>query len=276
MDKGLGAKAGHDLAFLSAALGQRSEAMDGIVQEILEAIDAIAGAMGRHEDRTREVAGRVDSILKQVSRNGDAAAGTGEAAGRLEHLADKLRGVSHVFALGGGGERALEMHSSMPDIVRAAARSIEQALEGVLARREITEDELFDDDYRPIPGTRPQKFRTRFDGLTDRLFPPLQEPLLDRHPGIVYAGAVDRSGYFPTHNLRFSKPLTGDPAVDLVHNRTKRIFDDPVGRRCGNHQLPFLLQTYRRDSGEIMHDISAPIRVRGRQWGGFRIGYRAV
>jgi methyl-accepting chemotaxis protein len=38
--------------------------------------------------------------------------------------------------------------------------------------------------------------------------------------------------------------------------------------------MPYLLQTYRRDTGEIMHDMSAPIYVQGRHWGGFRIGYR--
>ena len=54
-----------------------------------------------------------------------------------------------------------------------------------------------------------------------------------------------------------------------------RIFDDPVGCRCGSHDLPFLVQTYRRDTGEVMHDISAPIVVRGRRWGGFRVGYLA-
>ena len=40
------------------------------------------------------------------------------------------------------------------------------------------------------------------------------------------------------------------------------MFDDPVGKRCGDHIQPFLLQTYRRDTGEIMHDISAPIMSR--------------
>jgi methyl-accepting chemotaxis protein len=38
---------------------------------------------------------------------------------------------------------------------------------------------------------------------------------------------------------------------------------------------PFLIQTYRRDTGEVVHDISAPIQVCGRHWGGFRIGYVA-
>ena len=62
--------------------------------------------------------------------------------------------------------------------------------------------------------------------------------------------------------------------TDTLNNRTKRVFSDPVGKRCGAHELPFLLQTYRRDTGEIMHDISAPVYVKGRHWGGFRMGYR--
>jgi methyl-accepting chemotaxis protein len=52
------------------------------------------------------------------------------------------------------------------------------------------------------------------------------------------------------------------------------MFNDPVGKRCGSHEQPFLLQTYRRDTGEIMHDISAPVYVKGRHVGGVRIGYK--
>ena len=91
---------------------------------------------------------------------------------------------------------------------------------------------------------------------------------------MTYAIACDQGGYVPTHNRKFSQPLTGDEKVDFVNNRTKRMFDDPVGKRCGDHTQPFLLQTYRRDTGEIMHDISAPVMVKGRHWGGFRIGYK--
>jgi methyl-accepting chemotaxis protein len=42
---------------------------------------------------------------------------------------------------------------------------------------------------------------------------------------------------------------------------------------------PFLLQTYRRDLGggkfTLMKDVSAPIMVQGRRWGGLRVCYRA-
>jgi methyl-accepting chemotaxis protein len=87
---------------------------------------------------------------------------------------------------------------------------------------------------------------------------------------------VDDHGYFPTHNRRYSRPLTGNYDVDLANNRTKRIFSDRTGSRCGSNKEPFLLQTYKRDTGEVMHDVSAPIYVRGRHWGGFRIGYKSA
>jgi methyl-accepting chemotaxis protein len=64
--------------------------------------------------------------------------------------------------------------------------------------------------------------------------------------------------------------------VDIVNNRTKRIFSDRTGKRCGSNTQPFLLQTYKRDTGEVMHDLSAPIYVNGQHWGGFRIGYRSA
>jgi methyl-accepting chemotaxis protein len=162
----------------------------------------------------------------------------------------------------------------MPEVVRAAAAEIGRLLDSAVDRGELKLDDLFDQSYAPIANTKPQKFNTRYDSSTDRILPALQEPLLERHREIAYAISCDRKGYVPTHNKRYCQPLTGDEARDMAGNRTKRIFSDPVGSRCGAHEAPFLLQTYRRDTGEIMHDISAPVYVKGRHWGGFRIGYR--
>ncbi|MEG2393004.1 MAG: hypothetical protein RSB64_19175, partial [Pseudomonas sp.] len=62
--------------------------------------------------------------------------------------------------------------------------------------------------------------------------------------------------------------------VDAVNNRTKRKFADRTGIRCGSHQQLVLLQTYTRDTGELMHDLSVPITIKGRHWGGLRLGYK--
>ncbi|BCS53531.1 hypothetical protein [Geobacter sp. SVR] len=62
--------------------------------------------------------------------------------------------------------------------------------------------------------------------------------------------------------------------MDLQNNRTKRKFNDRTGLRAGSNTEPLLLQTYARDTGEIMNDISTPLLVNGKHWGGVRIGYR--
>lgn len=166
-------------------------------------------------------------------------------------------------------------HSEILEAGLTAAKEIGQLFEQAIAKGTITSDALFDRSYLPIAGTNPTKYSTRFDAFTDRVLPPIQEKILQTIPQITYAGAVDNNGYFPTHNKKFSQPLTGNHDVDLMNNRTKRIFSDRTGSRCGSNTQPFLLQTYKRDTGEIMHDLSVPIYVNGKHWGGFRMGYRS-
>lgn len=164
-------------------------------------------------------------------------------------------------------------HSMIRDQARRSAHATEKMFEQAIASGQITAEALFDRQYIDIVGTAPSKFTTRFDKFTDLHMPAIQEPLLESLPEVVYAGAIDDNGYWPTHNRRFSKPLTGKPDIDLVNNRTKRIFRDRTGQRIGKNTRPFLLQTYMRDTGEVMHDVSVPIFVGGRHWGGFRMGY---
>jgi len=156
-----------------------------------------------------------------------------------------------------------------------AAKRVSELFEQSISANKISQQQLFDFNYKPFGNSVPSKFTTSFDGFTDQTLPQIQEPLLQEFSEMIYAGAVDVNGYFPTHNKCFSQPLTGNPETDMVNNRTKRMFNDPTGIRCGQHTDKFLLQTYKRDTGEIMHDVSAPIFVNGKHWGGFRIGFKA-
>ncbi|TBX22144.1 methyl-accepting chemotaxis protein, partial [Bowmanella sp. JS7-9] len=166
-----------------------------------------------------------------------------------------------------------DRNAKIREVAISAAATIADNFEQALKSGRISESQLFDSQYQPIANTDPIKYSTQFDKFTDEILPSIQEPILQQHDFIVYAGAVDRNGYFPTHNKKFSQPLTGNKDIDLVNNRTKRIFNDPTGKRCGANQEKFLLQTYKRDTGEVMHDLSAPIFVRGKHWGNIRIGY---
>ncbi|MBL8433886.1 MAG: methyl-accepting chemotaxis protein [Zoogloea sp.] len=266
------ANVGAELAHRAA--GSLGQITDG-ARQTMESIDAIAEAIGAHSREAERVVGHVREIMEGAGHNSAEARNTLDEARSLSSLAENLREINRVFKLGAAGERAMEVHRRMPELVREAAQRMGALLDQALAGRQISEAELFDENYRPLPGTRPQQYSTRFDTLTDRIFPSLQEAVLSEHDEIVYAIGTDRNAYVPTHNRCFAHAPTGDLAWDLAHCRSKRIFDDPVGRQCGQHEMPFLLQTYRRDTGEIMHDISAPVYVGGRHWGGFRIGYRA-
>jgi methyl-accepting chemotaxis protein len=159
-----------------------------------------------------------------------------------------------------------------------AAQRVGAAFEAALRDGEIRIDDLFDERYEPIPQTDPPQFMTRFALLTDRLLPPIQEPLLALTPKVVFGMCADRNGYVATHNKKHCVPQRGDPAWDTAHSRYRRIFNDRTGLASGRNRRPFLLQTYRRDMGGgnfvLLKEASAPILVLGRHWGGVRLAFK--
>ena len=256
---------------------QAAEALQQInhgAQETMDKVEAIASAIQIQSSKGASISQNMQDVLANASNNSEVATRTLAKSGELEVLAVNLKEVGTVFKLGERGVHAMSIHARMPALIQQVAKDAGRALENAVKSGAIKLDDLFDQNYVPIPNTKPQKFHTRFDALTDKVLTPLQEAMVEQHQEMAYAIGCDVNGYVPTHNKRFTKPLTGDEKVDFVNNRTKRIFNDPVGKKCGAHEQPFLLQTYRRDTGEIMHDISAPVYVQGRHWGGFRIGYR--
>lgn len=164
-------------------------------------------------------------------------------------------------------------------VTRSAAFRIAAAFEAALASGEITEAALFDTDYVPIPDTEPQQHVTRFTALTDRLLPPIQEPVIALDPRVVTCVTVDRNGYLPTHNRTFSQPQRpGAVAWNTAHARNRRIFNDRAGLTAARSTREHLLQSYERDMGGgvkvTLKEVDVPIRVHGRHWGALRLAYR--
>jgi len=233
-----------------------------------EEIQQIARASREHVETTHRIA---EAILK--IRDGMLATDIElpRVAASAMALSERAELVYDAIA----ASNAKTQHDDIQKVATAAAKRIGKLFEEAIGAGRISEGALFDRTYKPLPNTNPPKHTTQFDAFTDRVLPDVQEAILDAMPQLAYAGAVDNNGYFPTHNKKFSKPLTGDYDTDLVNNRTKRIFSDRTGKRCGANTKPFLLQTYKRDTGEVMHDLSVPIYVNGKHWGGFRVGYRS-
>ena len=138
--------------------------------------------------------------------------------------------------------------------IQSRANEIARRFEAALDAGEITEDALFSETYEPIPGTDPEQCMTPFVTLTDRLLPDLQEPMLEFDAKVVFCAAVDRNGFLPTHNIKFSKPPTDDPVWNNGNCRNRRMFNDRTGLRAGQNTRPFFLQTYRRVGDEPFRD----------------------
>ena len=233
------------------------------------AMQSIINSLNTQVQDSSEVSKAIGQMSSELSKSKEQTLQAAKDGTVLSQMAESIIGRLGRYDLG-------TIHDEIRNAAIETAGQIGCLFEEAIRRGEMSMDDFFDRNYVPIEGTSPQKYSTRFDKFTDANLPTIQEPFVQRFDDVLFAGAVDSNGYFPTHNKRYSRPLTGDYATDLVNNRTKRLFDDRTGSRCGSNTEPFLLQTYKRDTGEVIHDLSAPIYVNGRHWGGFRTGYKTL
>src|SRR5689334_11462138 len=135
------------------------------------------------------------------------AAALAPASARAQY-ATKVGGVTPVESL-------TAQEREMLGLANEFAKRTTETLEKWVAAKEVTPERLFGFLYYPVPNTDPPKFTTDYDKLSDREGPggfvDIQESIYNRAPNvIIYTVTVDKNGYLPTHNKRYSMPLTGN------------------------------------------------------------------
>ena len=128
---------------------------------------------------------------------------------------------------------------------------------------------LFDFNYREIPGTGGQKFDTSWaDALGKRIQPMLDEWDLGGKDGIIYTLPTDHNGYLAIARSASAQPMTGDPKVDAARSVHKRITvrgqELENLRKCsflsmGTFVLP--------GTTNVILVIYVPLYVDGKKWG---------
>lgn len=267
--------------------------------DVFSSIEALRAEVDRASDKVQHVGDEVkqfitnaekieeqiSTIAKSSDYNSDQLLTIRDAIGKiseqLESGTKEMKEISgQTQAIITGAEAAHESlsafamdeyHEKMYGLCLWGKKQIESILESAIEKGKLSVDDVFDTQFKPIANTNPQKFTTRYDAYADQTFPAVVDKILKENSTVLYSVAMHKSGYISTHNAR--APLSGDYERDLFGNRTKRIFTDR-GLRGANHEKSVLLQTYRREDGVVMHDISMPIYVKGRHWGGYRIGYK--
>ncbi len=158
-------------------------------------------------------------------------------------------------------------------LLREGKKEIEDIINESIKKGTISSSDIWDRNYKPIPNTNPQKYEARFADFFKKYIKPIEDKYMAKDSKLKYFVITDDRGYVPAHNSIYDEPETGDYERDLVHSRSKRIYDDPISRACINNTEPLLIQTYLRDTGNAMIDMSAPIYVDGRHWGTLRTGF---
>ncbi len=254
---------------------QRNDAVLSDMESAIRASQAQARNIMEEADRMHASIEQFGPSLQGITESvRTTTGGVASAHKRINELIDASEAVVQgTAALGNLGKDARFI-----TFVQSAANDISQIFDRAVAEGRISLEALFDQAYTPISGTDPQQVTTRFTKFTDAILPKIQEPALELDPSVVFCAAVDKNGYLPTHNAKFSQAQGADPVWNTANCRNRRIFADRVGLKAGRNMEPFLLQVYRRDMGggtfTMMKDISAPIFVGGRHWGGLRFAVK--
>lgn len=274
-----------------ATLGHEAQDIAGKAGDVLAHSKLTDEALGRMElsvqgahERAGQIASHANSMeqtlsdfqprLNSIEETVDfTVSGVIQTHKRIEKLIDTSETIVQTTAGLGGVTGDLQFI----EYVQNAPATTTQAIEQQISDGAISVSDMFDGAYQPIPGSDPVQMMTRFTATMDKVMPPIQEAALEIDQKVVFCAAVDMNGYLPTHNRKFSHPQGDDPVWNTANCRNRRIFDDRVGLKAGRNTAPFLLQVYRRDMGGgnfvMMKDLSAPIIIQGRHWGGLRLAY---
>jgi methyl-accepting chemotaxis protein len=230
--------------------------MTGTVNDMavsMQALDGISQEIGR---KVADVAANASAVGKSMA---DASRRVDEVRGATE----EIQGALAEFRTGGTAFDALVV----------ATTSLRDEVTACLASHLARGVDVFDQSYQQIAQSNPPRFTTAYDRAVETALQTIYDRVLGSLQGCTYALAVDKRGYAPTHNSKFSQAPTGSYEHDLVYSRNKRIFDDPVGAKLAGNTKPFLFQTYLRDTGEVINDLSMPVMIDGRHWGAVRVGF---
>jgi methyl-accepting chemotaxis protein len=163
---------------------------------------------------------------------------------------------------------------------------------------------LFDVSRVPASGFDPPKFGTAYDATVDKEFMRLIDEMMAREPMVNTATIIDLNGYIPIHPSKVCKDWTGNRDTDLLTNRCKKFYlgaslrgsrvglpqATSLGERVARADLlragcdleyseqaaqDFLVQTYARDTGEVVVLLTVPCYVLGQRFGAATATWKA-
>jgi methyl-accepting chemotaxis protein len=193
---------------------------------------------------------------------------------RLDALESQANGMLNRIA----HEAVSTRNTPYIEMAVQGAKEVAVLIDDALAKGGLAEADLFDADYRPIGGTNPVQYMTRFVPFADRVLRPLFDRQSAGDTAVVGCCLVDMNGFLPTHiSERSQAQRAGDRKWNVEYCRNRQIFMDSQTRKALDTDGDYFLYTYRQDLGEgryrALRSVLVPLHFNGRRWGLYELGY---
>ena len=251
------------------------------IETMIDGVSALVGEVDNQNDQIAKAIGMMTGNVERVSHvieNFDAAATHNETRlgvandriGELEMTANEMFDTIVKAGLS-------PQDSAMVEQAQAFAEEFRIATEQALDEGRLTMAQLFDQDYRLVEGSKPQRYTTSLSAFADQAWRPIIDKGLAKGPPIKMLTLADQTGFLPTHSTERSQKPNGDLKHDTAYCRNGRIIFGPADRRAKQSGAPYLMAVYRQEGdGEryyIVRDVYVPLYIQGRRWGDVELAY---
>jgi methyl-accepting chemotaxis protein len=307
--QGDGVAEAHDARATVKRIGELAEQLTAPAEHVAAAAETQLEALGEmtaHMQGTVNAVAEVDEHATQMSEQALALSSSSEEVYALvqpfwtDSFVDRATRIARAMA-----SEVVAVFESAIDGGRASlGQVLEMRYEEITGARIASLSRLFDVSRVPMTGFDPPKYTAGYDAAVDEELMAVYDRCLAEHPWMAMAVASDLNVYGPAQATRFSAEWTGQRATDLLGNRAKRILvEHPVLAKAnrlglGGRALPLrpltrtelsmagcdlseppggddrrLVQTYARDTGNILTLVTVPVYIRGERWGAAVIGW---
>lgn len=253
-----------------AAIETTVDAIGSIVHLVDEQAAGISMSANQMHD---SIAAVQDEMILAATSVRDNGAALRDARERLERLEEVGNDMLHQLASSGiriDDTTKIELAGRVGD-------EIVELVEAAIRRGTLTMEDVFDFNYRPVPGTNPPQFTTRFNEFADRHVRPILDRMKREDAMAIGSVISDINGYLPTHLSLRSQPQGCDPEWNNTWSRNRRILMDDCTRRAVANESAAMLNCYRMTlgGGEYLplKSVFVPLRFNGRRWGNYEYAY---
>ncbi len=283
-------------------VGSLSTEAEGLVREINAGVaeshraeqgfEKIADALGKAID----LVGLVDGQSDQIARSAALIHGNSQQVrGALQEFGVRVRSsserlvnththVDRLESLSNQVFHGLVASGASPDDWKFVAYATQRGgdiiaiTERAIAEEAVSMTQLFDTDYRLIPGSNPERFKTKLWDWAHAHWRPVLDEIAKFDSRVISTACTSREGYLPTHLTEFSREPIGDVAHDTRYCRNGRRFYDAVDAKAKASEEPFFMAVYRRETDgsnyDVVRNVYVPLHFGGRRWGDLEISYR--